>query len=209
MIGQIARSRRSLLTGYPWDIHCVGHDTRRNSRIIQDSIMVARRLLFPGALLAIQCPPGRSASPSPPGAIPKSTSLSLSDVFLMKKQHKIWKDMWNKWSRQICYEKQTYFSYLWFFTARISAETYRSDLEKNSATMTWFTSGRFLESAFTYPGSILSTIQNKILKSTSPISPNKPQCQNAPVAQHSEGYRVVFVSHSPFHILSSDVTTTS
>jgi len=49
----------------------------------------------------------------------------------------------------------TIMSHLWFFTARISADTWRSDLEKNSATMMWFMSGRFLESAFTYPGSIL------------------------------------------------------
>ena len=36
VIGQIARSRRSLSTSYPWDIPCVGHHARRNSRLIQD-----------------------------------------------------------------------------------------------------------------------------------------------------------------------------
>ena len=47
VIGQIAKSRRSLSTIYPWHIRCVGHHAWRNSRIIQDSMMVTRRLLYP------------------------------------------------------------------------------------------------------------------------------------------------------------------
>ena len=43
--------------------------------------MVTRRPPFPGALLTIQWPPDWSASQSPLGALLKSTSLSLPDVF--------------------------------------------------------------------------------------------------------------------------------
>ena len=81
VIGQIARSRRSL-SSYPYDIRCVGHHTQRNSRVIQDSMMVARRPPFTGTLLTIQCAPDWSASQSPLGILLKSSSLSLPDVIL-------------------------------------------------------------------------------------------------------------------------------
>ena len=71
-----------MSTNNPWNILFAGHHTRKNSRLIQDRMIVTRRLPFPGALLTIQCLPNWLSSQSPLGALLKSTCLSLPEVIL-------------------------------------------------------------------------------------------------------------------------------